>query len=400
MKEQFESLFIKYLSEGKKVDSSSDSYDYVCREIPRELRKRIQRDDMIVKGSIGKGNRTDYPWIAILNKDITRSTQEGIYIVYLFKKDMSGFYLTLSQGITHFEKRYKSKKYINAVKVAEHFQDQLKDFKGFNKNSIDLIASPGTLGYGYEKTTILAKYYEKGKFNENELWEDLFVMLNIYDMIFDHMAPKSYDEIISTVLAKEKDILVEGDIAITEIDKNLEEYSNYPYNAAKRIELVNAGDPRSQRFKQFRTTVMKKIDYLKKASQDIALGLSGEKIVMEYEKRRLLELGLEEYAEKVKWVSEISDSFGYDVLSFDCDKDGNVNEMYIEVKTTSSRIDVDFFVTRKELMVSQVKSEQYAIYRIFNALSNSPKMYIAKGMVEKNFFLDPETYTATYKWRV
>ena len=41
-----------------------------------------------------------------MNKNITQSTQYGLYMVYLFKGDMTGFYLSLNQGITFFEKEY------------------------------------------------------------------------------------------------------------------------------------------------------------------------------------------------------------------------------------------------------------------------------------------------------
>ena len=38
-----------------------------------------------------------------MDKNITQSTQYGLYMVYLFKRDMTGFYLSLNQGITFFE---------------------------------------------------------------------------------------------------------------------------------------------------------------------------------------------------------------------------------------------------------------------------------------------------------
>ena len=63
----------------------------------------LNRKDFYIKGSMGQGNKTLYPWVAIMNRNVTTTTQKGLYIVYLFKKDMSGFYITLAQGITNFE---------------------------------------------------------------------------------------------------------------------------------------------------------------------------------------------------------------------------------------------------------------------------------------------------------
>src|SRR5690554_2878605 len=40
-----------------------------------------------IKGSIGQGNWARVPWLAILDKEITTTTQEGVYVVYLFSSD-------------------------------------------------------------------------------------------------------------------------------------------------------------------------------------------------------------------------------------------------------------------------------------------------------------------------
>ena len=400
MKNQFEQLFIDYLNEGKKVDSNSNVYQVLCKQIPREINNRLNRDDLLVKGSMGQGNRTDYPWISILNKNITRSTQEGLYIVFLFRKDMKGVYLTLSQGITHFTNKYQAKKYIYAEQVAKYFQQELSDFEVFTTHPINLMATKSSLGYGYEKTTILSKYYEKGSFNDDDLWKDLFLLLQIYDLVYKHMSNRSYEEIIESVLSSKQTAVVEGDKAITTIEQTLYRDANYPHGQVKMINLVTAGEERSKRFRKFTAVMSKKTDFVKKAAQDIATGLEGEKMVLEYEKKRLFNLGYEELAQKVRWVAEISDSLGYDIESYDVDQHGKAYPLYIEVKTTVSKVDVDFLITRKELQTSVEKQNNYAVYRIFDALNVNLKMYIAKGKVEDNFFLDPETYSARYKWAV
>jgi MrcB-like, N-terminal domain len=50
--------------------------------------------------SIGQGNCAKVPWIAFLDARETDSTQRGVYPVYLFREDASGFYLVLGQGVT------------------------------------------------------------------------------------------------------------------------------------------------------------------------------------------------------------------------------------------------------------------------------------------------------------
>src|SRR5690625_628253 len=75
---------------------------FVRREIPRQLRELafINHDEYLISASVGQGNWAAVPWIAIMNRDITTSTQRGYYIVYLFNEDMSEVYLTIAQGVT------------------------------------------------------------------------------------------------------------------------------------------------------------------------------------------------------------------------------------------------------------------------------------------------------------
>ena len=117
MKNLFQDVLDNYIDNNKIVDSNSNVYKTLINEIPMALKSFLNRNDFIIKGSMGQGNKSLYPWVAILNKNITTSTQKGLYIVYLFKKDMSGFYITLAQGITNFENLYKNKKYEYAVKA-------------------------------------------------------------------------------------------------------------------------------------------------------------------------------------------------------------------------------------------------------------------------------------------
>lgn len=122
MIKEFKYVLDNYIDLPSKVDSSSRVYEYIVREIPKQLTKALMRSDLIIKGSIGQGNRTAHPWISILNKNITHSTQYGLYVVYLFKSDMSGFYLSLNQGITNFKNLFGNKMYDNARTTVKYFR--------------------------------------------------------------------------------------------------------------------------------------------------------------------------------------------------------------------------------------------------------------------------------------
>ncbi|RUU14454.1 DUF3578 domain-containing protein [Mesorhizobium sp. USDA-HM6] len=58
------------------------------------------RPNIRVSLSVGKGNWTNTPWIALLDRRVTTTTQEGIYVVFLISEDLQVTYLTLNQGMT------------------------------------------------------------------------------------------------------------------------------------------------------------------------------------------------------------------------------------------------------------------------------------------------------------
>ena len=69
-------------------------------EIPVILEYFFSKDTYKIKGSIGQGRVTQCPWIAIMHANETQSTQEGVYIVFLFSEDLKRIYITLAQGVT------------------------------------------------------------------------------------------------------------------------------------------------------------------------------------------------------------------------------------------------------------------------------------------------------------
>lgn len=105
-----ESIAKKYPIEKAKGSSAftgSEVGEMVKNQVPKKIEEILMDSNYYIKGSIGNGQFASVPWIAIMNKKITKSTTKGIYIVFLFSEDGEKIYLTLNQGVTYFdEKKY------------------------------------------------------------------------------------------------------------------------------------------------------------------------------------------------------------------------------------------------------------------------------------------------------
>jgi len=396
--EHFQYILDNYNNGEKRVSSSSLTYQSLVNEAPSELKHALRRQDLLFKGSVGQGNKTEYPWLCIFDTNITRSAQFGLYMVYLFKKDMSGFYLSLNQGVTYFEEMYRSKRYEALNKVVKYFRENIPE-NNFSKENINLGAtSKSSLGYGYQSTNILSKYYPSHGFSDEILIKDLIEMLNIYDLIYAHMSTDSYKDIIARIVTSQLTASEQkntADTAIAEIRNTLDEVEGQPFNFSKPIREVKPFINTSNNFREITNPLIRKTDYVKKAKTDALTGLHGEGYAIIFEKERLERIGLGEYVDKINQVSIKSDGYGYDIESYDY-IDNKIQKIYIEVKTTSNKVDIEFPVSKGEVDKSKKLNKQYFIYRVYD-LKHDPKIYRVQGAIEEHFEIHPITFLARYK---
>ena len=396
LKDLFSSVLENYIDGSTKTDKTDPIYNVLIHKIPKSLETLFpMRRDLLVAGSCGRGQKTDYPWIAIYNKNITSSAQRGLYLVYLFKKDMTGFYISLNQGITYYSETYKRKKYEYARKVADYFRNEIGD-EYFDKGDIDLGGIPGTLGYGYQETNIISKYYAKGSFTTEQLERDLLKILAIYDELAGVLGEDAYDynNAVKKILFTDADSFEPADEAIENIKKAI--FSAVDVSVTRSLKNVEPKERRTKKYSKIRSVgPTKKIDYIAKAKSDLEVGLLGEDLALEYERDKLIRLGYPELAKKVRQVSIISDAYGYDIESYEF-IGSKMEKVYLEVKTTTNKLDVDFPVSKNEVEESHRKKGHYCIFRIYDAKSVNPSFYKVFGKIEDNFELDPVSYLARY----
>lgn len=156
------------------------------QDLKNEIEQLVKEnyDSFEVKASVGTGNWANVPWISILNPKITKTTQDGIYPVYLFKADGSGFYLSLNQGTTiptrNLGKKIAEKR---AGEIKRILLSQFPILKTWGVQEIDLNADT-MLGRSYEKPNISAKFYSSSNIPESDqIITDLQELLKIYKEI-------------------------------------------------------------------------------------------------------------------------------------------------------------------------------------------------------------------------
>lgn len=202
MKEFFQNILSDYPAAYGEEYANNPLAQMIREIIPENIRKIIPDNDRyLIKGSAGAGNWTAIPWIAIFDILITDTAQSGYYPVYLFRDDMSGFYLSLNQGVTEIKNKYKRDTTHVLKLTAEDYRAQLGIVpSNFNRLEIELrkLKTTGSqLPKLYEAGNIIAKYYSAFKLpSEEEFHTDLYEMLKIYETLsYNEGLPKNHAEI-------------------------------------------------------------------------------------------------------------------------------------------------------------------------------------------------------------
>jgi type II secretory pathway pseudopilin PulG len=131
-----------------------------------------------------------------------------------------------------------------------------------------------------------------------------------------------------------------------------------------------------------------KINYLEKEQNNRTLGEDGERLVMEYEKWRLIKAGKENLADKIEWISkDKGDGAGFDILS----KNNNGSDRFVEVKTTKLTKETPIYLTKNEISFALLNAENFYLYRVFN-FGKDPQLFIKNGQYDNFCTLLPQTF--------
>ncbi|MBB6637614.1 MrcB family domain-containing protein [Cohnella thailandensis] len=187
LKDALSHILNQYQQAKAESFSNHELGTYVRRAIPDNIKVLpFLNENYRVQGSVGQGNWATIPWIAILDKRITETTQHGEYIVYLFAEDMNSVYLTFNQGVTKPTKELGRKEgYRYLERKVEEMRSQLP-LKGMRKDSEIELTSSG-LGKDYQVSTVAYIRYDRDHIPADEqLLSDLQNMVENYRLYVEN----------------------------------------------------------------------------------------------------------------------------------------------------------------------------------------------------------------------
>tara|TARA_B100000989_G_scaffold153229_1_gene114313 strand:- start:132 stop:1370 length:1239 start_codon:yes stop_codon:yes gene_type:complete len=393
-----------YVNECKRVKNNSTTY-YVTKHhktyevlkenIVSEMQSLTDERIYKVKASVGQTGLTGIPWLSVMDRQVTESTQEKFYISYLFSKNAKRLHLSIALGATQFTKLYGDKnKTTNKILQAKDLfvQNFIKYAPDENFETMDLLDNEDTSFIRKFSAQMIrtAKYYEGGSFftksydlvkqnfDEDDLVNDLNRYIDSYRKIVNDPA--------SSVLL---DVLDES--VFDETDQKQESDLNYELPDFNPIVIKSKSKDKTKKKRGTSPSRRPSIPSKK-------VGDAGEKHVFDYEKNKLESKGRHDLADLiVKQYEDLSFFPGYDIQSFD----ESGNKIYIEVKSTKGKSKSYFEISENEIKAAKELGDSYYIYQVTNALTD-PKisnvindLYKYEG--QGRILIEPLVYRVSFK---
>lgn len=201
LKELLQSAVKQYqedIESGRKFSKDLASDALFKRQIPEAIEQALglDRNQYLVKGSIGQGGFAQVPWICIFDTTITTKASEGIYVVYLVSADLKTIYLSLNNGVTYFKQRFGYKKGRDELnKVSEFMRQQYSSLpEHLSLVNIDL-KSETQLAKSYECGHVLGTDYSVDDLPSHEdLVSDLVAIMKEYERVLIAKGNRSLTE--------------------------------------------------------------------------------------------------------------------------------------------------------------------------------------------------------------
>lgn len=178
-------LFIDEYAGAREANFAKNAVaDFIRKEVPAAILEAIgPTERYLVDGSPGQGVWAGVPWAAVFDRLVTESAQDGYYLVYLVKEDLSGIYLSLNQGITSVKEQYgASAKDALRVRASDFLARLGRATDGLVLGPLNLaVTAKSSLGAFYEQGAICSLYYPRNLLPSDDVLKvDLHKFLHLY----------------------------------------------------------------------------------------------------------------------------------------------------------------------------------------------------------------------------
>lgn len=180
-----------YLEAKRQLFAGHSLGNLVRRTLPSLLQELPFISDIYkIQGSVGQGNWANIPWIAIMDKRVTETTQQGEYVVYLFSEDMRSVYLTLAQGVTvPLREKGKREGYEYLIRKVQEMRNLLP-LNNLQKDD-QIYLTQGGLGQDYQVSTVAYIRYDRDNLpSDEELITDLENIIENYKIYVEWISGK------------------------------------------------------------------------------------------------------------------------------------------------------------------------------------------------------------------
>lgn len=173
---------ISTIDKERNERKQSELYNYYTVELKQSFLDQTSPllKDYDVQIGVGAGRWTTVPYIAIMDNVVTSSPTMGYYVVYLFREDMTGFYLSLNQGEGPRDEKFNSSEYKLITRYWQNLLIGSDTTSSFNTSPIDL-RTKNRIPKEYETRHIIGKFYSADDLvSKSELYDDLVNILELY----------------------------------------------------------------------------------------------------------------------------------------------------------------------------------------------------------------------------
>lgn len=358
---------------NKITDKNARAHVLVAHELPTHLKGLLDAtSNLELKGSTGNGNITASPWIGAFDPRLTTGATNGYYVVYLFSVDMRTVTLAIAFGTTQFESQFGAPR-AAFPRMREAVSRLQGLFSGqvpaqYSREPINLQATPKQkLHFAYEQSSIfsLAPYKLAELPDEDILTTDFLETVRIYKAIVEDPLRPDVEQLLQSTIPDPG--------PLEDIEANTFEPRRANSNRGR------GKKPATQR---------------RYSAESRRVGDAGEKAVISYEKRKLLNLGLPELAAKIVHHAARGEFPGWDITSYDA----SGKEIYIEVKASIGKTISTVDITANEWSSAQNIhfKDQYHLYLVSEALCKRPRIEILKAphqyVADRKLTLTPVVY--------